>query len=837
MADPALTLLYDFTRQPDLRAVNGLGPTLGITRTTTATFLDQDSIIRTAAAGEARFTGARRVENLCLQSEDFDTTWVDTGVTSTADQAANPLDDAVTADLIDSGTADASARRHSVQTVNSSPLYGKTAQFTCSVYAKGVVGDNNIVVLEGGDAVWHGVVFDLDLGTIDPDGTDPLSNDVDAYGIEDVGDGWFRCWMQYTSTNGADLVFYLGAVPDEVTNTGPEAAWNPDTLGQQSAYFWGAQVEMTSGQLDPAPSGYIPTTTAAVAINHPTERRTNLLLQSQTLTVSPWAYTTAGDGVEAVVTDAYAVAPDGTTTATRLQLDLGGGTTTGDHSQRRQNHTAIGTRNFSVYLKSNDANTYAAQIISPTGAGTAVSITPTWQRFEVTGTAPGTAIGYGIRLRGGQTPVNSDTADILVWGSQIEAEAFTTAYVPTTTTVASSDFTNAITSTGLLVEEARTNICLQSEVFGTTWVNTNTDEPTTNNVAPDGTTTADEIAATSTADQAFAIYQDFTGLTATDVTTLSCYLKAGTNATFAQLVWDDAGGGADGCFCNFNLSTGAKGTVTALAAGTATASSIESVGNGWYRCSISGSIAVGTTGRFNIAITDIITAGVLEAANLADNDSIIAWGAQIEVAAFPTSYIPTTTVAVARNKDIVNTTDVTWYRQASPGTFYYAASQPVTVAALTTVMELHDGGTSDRILLDKITDIQSRGLIVSESSTVAALTPVAVWANGQTSRHATAFAVGDFEVYSDGNRAGTGDQAGALPVGMTELNVGTNVSDLQPFSGHIADLRYYNVRKDNSFIESMSRGEISAEAGVDMGFDHVLSRPAGRGLVQSSSGE
>ena len=48
---------------------------------------------------------------------------------------------------------------------------------------------------------------------------------------------------------------------------------------------------------------------------------------------------------------------------------------------------------------------------------------------------------------------------------------------------------------GLLIEEARTNACLQSEDFTTTWVNINTDEPTTNNTAPDGNTTADEIAA------------------------------------------------------------------------------------------------------------------------------------------------------------------------------------------------------------------------------------------------------------------------------------------------------------------------------------------------------
>jgi len=30
------------------------------------------------------------------------------------------------------------------------------------------------------------------------------------------------------------------------------------------------------------------------------------------------------------------------------------------------------------------------------------------------------------------------------------------------------------------------------------------------------------------------------------------------------------------------------------------------------------------------------------------------------------------------------------------------------------------------------------------------------------------------------------------------------------WDGHIAELRYYNVRKDNQFLEDISNGEISA---------------------------
>jgi hypothetical protein len=54
----------------DLNLVVGSGlPTF--IRATPATFFDQDGVMRTALSGEARFTGARRVQNLALFSEDF----------------------------------------------------------------------------------------------------------------------------------------------------------------------------------------------------------------------------------------------------------------------------------------------------------------------------------------------------------------------------------------------------------------------------------------------------------------------------------------------------------------------------------------------------------------------------------------------------------------------------------------------------------------------------------------------------------------------------------------------------------------------------------------------
>lgn len=354
---------------------------------------------------------------------------------------------------------------------------------------------------------------------------------------------------------------------------------------------------------------------------------------------------------------------------------------------------------------------------------------------------------------------------------------------------------------GLLIEEARTNICLQSEDFTTTWVNINTDEPTTNNTAPDGNTTAVEIAATSTADQQFAVHESFTGLTAAQSTVCSVFIKAGVNATFAQLAWDSDGGGTDGLFCNFNLSTGAKGTVTAFAAGTATSAAIQDVGGGVYRCSIIGSIAAGTVGRLTVNITDRIDAVGFEAADLVDNDSIIPWGAQIEVnKTFISSYIPTTTGTVIRTADVCSTTDLGWFNE-SAGTLYSELSVPV-LGLTRIVASVHGGADTHGYRLFVRNTDQSEIDVKDTTVAQAVFTPGALLAD---TRHKLilAYAISDFAGTLDGASPGT-DASGTVPTSLTTLSIGNQATANVPLNGHIAKVIYWDVRKSNAFLQAVT---------------------------------
>jgi len=160
------------------------------------------------------------------------------------------------------------------------------------------------------------------------------------------------------------------------------------------------------------------------------ESRNNACVYSGDLSqsgVGKWNPTSVGTGVTPTVTGAYALAPDGTMTATRLQLSLGGGTTTNDQSV----HTQVVTQSSawgSFYLKTTDGTTKTVYVRG--AAATSVTIDGTWRRYTFNaGNMSGSQFAVG--LRGGQTPTNSNTADILVWGAQCESGAFATSYIPT----------------------------------------------------------------------------------------------------------------------------------------------------------------------------------------------------------------------------------------------------------------------------------------------------------------------------------------------------------------------------------------------------------------------
>jgi hypothetical protein len=111
------------------------------------------------------------------------------------------------------------------------------------------------------------------------------------------------------------------------------------------------------------------------------------------------------------------------------------------------------------------------------------------------------------------------------------------------------------------------------------WSKSNVTVTANTTTAPDGTTTASTAQNTQASSY---IFQSNLALSATTYTQ-SVYAKKNNNDWFAIYTSDQ---GANYSIAWFNLNTGIKGTASAVGNFSATSSTMTSVGNGWYRCSL-----------------------------------------------------------------------------------------------------------------------------------------------------------------------------------------------------------------------------------------------------------
>lgn len=218
-------------------------------------------------------------------------------------------------------------------------------------------------------------------------------------------------------------------------------------------------------------------------------------------------------------------------------------------------------------------------------------------------------------------------------------------------------------SLGLLIEEQRTNVIDYSERLDLWTRDSAQISISTGHIAPDGSTNAWLLNKYGPAGWSSA-YRQIIPVTGTNVH--SWFLKAGTALKTIVSVYDSTTD--DSKWSIYSWSNGVPSVISV----TANAEAFDPVyyGNGWWRVSVK--VLNLNSANPNYSFVYPVGLGT-------ETGTVYAWGAQIEAAAFPTSYIPTAGAAATRNTDeayITGTNFSSWYNP-SEGSLFAQYQRPV----------------------------------------------------------------------------------------------------------------------------------------------------------------
>ncbi len=370
---------------------------------------------------------------------------------------------------------------------------------------------------------------------------------------------------------------------------------------------------------------------------------------------------------------------------------------------------------------------------------------------------------------------------------------------------------------GLLIEEGRTNQATYSGVLvvNTGWAPGETTS-TTSGTGPDGNTSYQVSETSATSIHTLANSGSITATPATSVTsgtvyTGSIFLKKVTGSIdWVQLTLGSVGFGT-AQYANFNIGNGTVGNSAGLASGTSPR--IENFGNGWYRCSISVAATTTTSISLNVVVGFISnTNGTTRTPSYAGSTSnqVLLAMCQFEAGSFATSYIPTTTSALARSADVCSITGAgfTGMWNALEGSLFTSAifNAPVAYGVTQFLVDINDTTAANRLRYYRLTNTgRPEFANTSNNSLNVQIAGSTALPQLVIHKYSAGFKLDDYAFYVNNSQIGT-DNLGAMVVSPTTLTIGDASAGgaRQYTNGTISAIRYYRKRLDNAKLASLT---------------------------------
>ncbi len=357
---------------------------------------------------------------------------------------------------------------------------------------------------------------------------------------------------------------------------------------------------------------------------------------------------------------------------------------------------------------------------------------------------------------------------------------------------------STLAAQGLLIEEARTNGIRNNTMVNGSAGNSPTNW-TANGTTGNGITVTvvgvgieNGIAyvdyeingtATITGSAINIVFDTTTGIaaSATQVWVWSSYLKlaAGTltNLTFTpRISWRDSGGGALTSNDGTSVPTSA-GLATQRYSFSATAPASTNYAQPQLRIgTVNGSTYTGVQIRIGMP--------------------------QLELGAFATSVIPTTTTALTRAADEASVNTLSPWFNASEGTLFAEYSRLANVSGR--IVTFHDTTSGEQIRINGSvsTDIRPDWQVIDGGAVQANVLATAQVAPKAIGKTAGVYKLDDFQQATN-TSLGIADTSGSVPT-VTVLQLGNNEAGSSSINGYLRRISYYPTRLPNAQLQSLT---------------------------------
>ena len=331
----------------------------------------------------------------------------------------------------------------------------------------------------------------------------------------------------------------------------------------------------------------------------------------------------------------------------------------------------------------------------------------------------------------------------------------------------------------ILAEPQRTNQITQNNQFDTTWVASNL-----------GLTSGQNGIYNTTDAWLFNATNSLANVTISVSTsgenTYSVYAKAGTeDGIFIRF----SGGSNPRAF--FNLTNG-----TLISESGTTNTNVENIGNGWYRCSITGSETI-TDARIYVADSS---------GNFASSGNIYIQYSQLENGSYPTSIIPTSGSTVTRNQDIFTRDGISSLINSTEGVLFVEMALLIDDDS-NKYITLTDVLGANKVQID-FDYSSSRLQYVVASGGYAQCNIKISYSGTNMDKLAFKWKENDFAVWINGVEIGS-DTSGLAPIGLNTLKFSAPTGS-NNFAGKVKQLQVYDTAlTDEQLLQ------LTGESGTD----------------------